>query len=89
MALYYCGIDNIIGRLEVFGKGLISYTRKRRPDIHIVILTAYSHIAFEDYFIQLGYEVMHIPPKGKSLLEHYGALLNILPHHKQQGIIFK
>ena len=87
MTLYYYGIDNNIGGLEVFGRNLISYARKHRPDIDVVILAAYPTIAFEDYFIQLGCKVMHLPPKGKSPLKYYRALVDILSKHKQGDIL--
>lgn len=88
MTLYYYGIDYNIGGLEVFGKNLISFVRKHRPDIHIVILAAYPTIAFEDYFVELGCNIVHLPPKGKNPLRYYRALVSALSHHAE-GDIFQ
>lgn len=75
-------------RTRSLEKNYVFCIRKRRPDIHIVILAAYPQIAFEDYFIQSGCEVTHLPPKGKSPLKYYKALIDALSHH-QEGDILK
>ena len=58
-----------------------------RLDINIAILAAYPTIAFEDYFVELGCSIVHLPPKGKSPLRYYESLVDILSKHKQGDIL--
>ena len=87
MTLYYYGIDYNIGGLEIFGKNLIAYVRKHRPDVRIVILAAYPQIAFEDYFLKLGCGIMYLPSKDKSPFKYFRALVEILSKHKQEDVL--
>ena len=87
MTLYYYGIDYNIGGLEIFGKNLISFLCKNRPEIEIVILAAFPTIAFEQEFVDLGCTIIHLPNRTKHPVKYSKALTRVLSHTGQKDLL--
>ena len=86
MKLYYYGIDYNIGGLEVFGRNLISFVRKKQPNIDVVVLAAFSKIAFEEELVLLGCTIIHLPDRKRHPLKYYNSLKKALSEHEPNDL---
>jgi glycosyltransferase involved in cell wall biosynthesis len=87
MTIYYYGIfDNPAG-LENFAKNLLTSVTKKRPDIKFVILSISEKIAFEDYFLSLGCEIVRLPNYRKQPYAFYKKACSIFKNANKCDVV--
>lgn len=76
MDIFYYGIDNNKGGMEIFAFNLIKKAIEKEPTIQFHILTCFEDISFRKELLSLGCEIT-ILPKRTRFFSYYKSLKNV------------
>lgn len=87
MRVYYYGVFDTPAGLENFAKNLITSVTHKRDDIKFTILAVTETIAYKEYFLNLGCDIIFLPNYRKHPFAFYNKLLEIFKNSDPEDVV--